>query len=468
MASNSIKGVVLGDEELRVLAYADDVAFVCSSKEQAREVVELAQSFCRFSGAQLNLSKSEGAWLGEWLAKPQQLYGVRWRDAITGYLGVNLDCETATAPRWQSKLAAAGRKLEPWRARHITFFSRAHVCNSVLYPAILYVARVSTIDAGSVARFHRTFAVFIWRSTYEPMRRTNIFWSPEAGGLGLVNVELKLTVQRFMFFRDRRDGFLQAALQSVGSLHLAPWLATTALLTHGARATGFYREVAGAVALLQGLFSWEYLCVAKPKKLYWDLVEQTFPPPMYRAPPLGRLKSDVLRRVRKLPVPTGSKDFFFRLHTGVLPTKARQEERGFFLPGGANCLLCGRRETLEHVFVECNTALHFWGELQCSFNTHWELTWMNFRFLEAASDCPLLRDCVHVMGLHSLWRARVDAVECAERPRPAWRHFFQKAQWAVAALDGPDSDPELRDSLARGSRALMEFKVKQQRKWDLI
>lgn len=36
----------------------------------------------------------------------------------------------------------------------------------------------------------------------------------------------------------------------------------------------------------------------------------------------------VLRRVRKLPLPTGSKDFCY--HAGVLPVKARQEDR--FLP----------------------------------------------------------------------------------------------------------------------------------------
>lgn len=81
---------------------------------------------------------------------------------------------------------------------------------------------------------------FYLRSTYEHMRRNNMFWRAEARGLRLVNVELKLIVQRFMFFRDRHDGFLQAALQNVGNLHLSPWLAKTVQLTHSARATGFY------------------------------------------------------------------------------------------------------------------------------------------------------------------------------------------------------------------------------------
>lgn len=363
-------------------------------------------------------------------------------------------------------MSAAERKLLPWRARHIAFMSRAHVCNAIVYPAILYAARVSTIDAGTFAKLHRSFAVFIWRSTSEPMRRSNLYWSPEAGGLGLVNVELKITVQRFLFFREQRDGFLRAAVQSVGALHLSLWLATTATMSHGARATAFYKEVARAVALLEERFSWEYLLAVRPRRLYWDLVEQELPPPLYRQPPAGVAISDVLKRVRKLPVPTGTKDFFFRFHTGVLPVKARQEERGFFLPWGSNCLLCGGRETPEHVLLECNTASFFWDELQASFGTCWEITWRGLKFLDVDAEHTLLRDCVLIVGLHALWRARVDVVECAHRPQPAWRHFVQKTEWTVSALEAPDSDSGLHDALARGCQALLAFKAKEQRRWS--
>lgn len=66
--------------------------------------------------------------------------------------------------------------------------------------------------------------------------------------------------------------------------------------------------------------------------------------------------------MQKPPFQLDPKIFFFCLHPGALPTKARQERHGFFLPDGANCLQCGRPETPEHVFVEYNMVLYFWDE----------------------------------------------------------------------------------------------------------
>lgn len=166
----------------------------------------------------------------------------------------------------------------PRRNWNISIYTRSLLCNKVTYPVILYAARITTIDAGSVLRLHRSWVVFVWPSQYKPMRRTNLFWSLEGGGIGLINVKLKLIVQRFLYFHHQTHPFLQAASQSLRSLHLRPWLAPSISVNHSPRINGFYKEIASVVAPLQTLFSREYLLAVKPRKLYWDLVAQTLPP----------------------------------------------------------------------------------------------------------------------------------------------------------------------------------------------
>lgn len=135
---------------------------------------------------------------------------------------------------------------------------------------------------------------------------------------------------------------------------------------------------------------------------------------------------------------------------GVLPAKARLEDN-------AGCLLCGKRETAEHVLTDCNAAAE-----------RWDLSWSGLRHLSAPTENKALRDCVLVLGLHSLWRARVDAVECARNPRPTWRHFTAKAEWTVSVLGASDSDTELRDSLQRGCQALQRYKEKEMQRWQRL
>lgn len=52
-----ISGLRIGDDVTKVLAYADDAAVVCSSKQEVKLVLGLAKTFCAFSGAQLNKNK---------------------------------------------------------------------------------------------------------------------------------------------------------------------------------------------------------------------------------------------------------------------------------------------------------------------------------------------------------------------------------------------------------------------------
>lgn len=407
----------------------------------------------------LNRAKTIGAWLGKWDATPVNFLDIQWTTAVDNYLGVGLNHRASPADRWKRRVAALGHKLLPWRQRHIALTTRSHICNAVSYPAVLYPAQTMPIPPATANKVHRAWATFIWRSTYEPMRRTNLYWGLDRGGLGLVNVTIKLTVQRFLLFRDSRDPLIRAAFHHLGGNLLARWQVTTAEPILAERPLSFYKEIAAAIDTLQSLFSWEYLLAVKRRTLYWTVIEALLPPPLYRDPGLSDGKSDVLRRVRRSSVPTATKDLFFRYHTGILPTKVRQAERGFFVAWSTNCHLCGKPETRDHPFTECTAAIFFWAELQDFFGVIIDVTPEALRFLRCTTETSE-EDLVHtvvLLGLHALWRTRVDVAECVTHPRPAWRHFVNKCEWTVSVLRGGEGDADLGETLSRGCEAARRF-----------
>lgn len=159
--------------------------------------------------------------------------------------------------QWRRRIPATGSKLMPWRERHVSLFTKSYPCNSIVFSAVPYPAQVSLFPRAAGDLLHRTWARFIWGSPWERTRRSNLFWRLEWGGLGLVNITLKMIVNRFLVFRDQGDSLVRAGFQSLGGGQLDKWTVTTSSNTGPWRRPGFCTEVAQAIGFLEGLFSWD-------------------------------------------------------------------------------------------------------------------------------------------------------------------------------------------------------------------
>lgn len=150
-------------------------------------------------------------------------------------------------------------------------------------------------------------------------------------GLGLGHLFVRQLVNRFLFFRDATDPFLRTVCQMRLSRRLPEYVVSTEEFSGGIR--GFYKEVVSSVRFLSVRFSNDYLSGVNKKKLYCALCDVLFPVPLYRSLYGGGPSSDVLKRVKKMQVPPGTKTFFFKLHTGTLPVKKFLERKGYIYRG---------------------------------------------------------------------------------------------------------------------------------------
>lgn len=63
--SEHVEGYTMGNVEVKVLAYADDVAFFCQDKTSISKVLDLCKIFCDATGASINKNKCLGIWYGQ-------------------------------------------------------------------------------------------------------------------------------------------------------------------------------------------------------------------------------------------------------------------------------------------------------------------------------------------------------------------------------------------------------------------
>lgn len=124
------------------------------------------------------------------------------------------------------------------------------------------------------------------------------------------------------------------------------------------RVRGFLREVVDAFRILRVRFSSEYLSSVPRKRLYKYMIDVCLPVAVYRQLYAVGTGKDVLKRVKRMPVRSSVKSFFFKLHSGTLPVKPWLQEKGLYVhPWTLNCRLCKKLETIEHIFLDCWDAV---------------------------------------------------------------------------------------------------------------
>ncbi|CAN8002270.1 unnamed protein product [Ixodes hexagonus] len=395
-------------------------------------------NFTIASGAEINRAKSLGAWLGGWATTPKLFAGIGWTTSVGNYLGVSIDPQGPSSTVWKKAANSIASKLSPWQCRYLSFFNRAYVCNAVIYPAVLYKAQAVCCPGATARRIHRSWAIFVCKSSMERTRRENLFLHQEGGGLGLVNIVLKLHVQRFLLFRDAKDPVFLSALHHLGFPHLGRGMVTTSGRTTKAAALRFYSEIAASIEFFLARFSWDYLATAGKRKLYWDTISVTFPPPLYRPPPVPDGTAGLLKLVRRLPVSAASKYFFVHMHLEVLPVKAWMHRRGSFVPWSLNCDLCGATETTQHVLVECSNAYLFWDEMRTIFNlrTAFDVEWVNLKYQALGGrETAEVTYVLVLLGLHAIWQSRTAMVQCHIDAGPTWDYFVAKLDWVISLTD---------------------------------
>ncbi|XP_077547834.1 uncharacterized protein LOC144160098 [Haemaphysalis longicornis] len=455
LTNNRINGFKLHSIEVKILAYADDIAVFCTEQDSINEAVKDVTAFCKLSGSTINWNKCSGFWHGQWETTPPVYENVQWTVVPTRYLGVPLEYYRDPSEHWKEQTEQAREKTSKWGGRDMSVFTRATVCNLFIVAKVWYVLQVLCMARGAVQRLHRVFAVFLWGSTWERTSRTNLFRSVKNGGVGLAHLFLRQVVARYIFLRDQNNLFLRTVVQVFLRDELSDFVVSSSDVTHN-RVRGYLREVVDSFKFLKARFSVEYLGSVSRKHLYKDLLDVCLPEPLYRSLYRGEGGRDVLKRVKRMPVRPSVKSFFFQLHTGTLPVKPWLQEKGLFVAWSINCRICLKPETIDHIFLDCSDSVFHWDILKRTLKKDLVITPHGIRFLSIQSSGGVPYDMFVLLSLHSIWKTRMADRHAHVDAQPA-RVYFKESMVYMREIYRLQKEPPewlpLLDSLV----ALKEF-----------
>ena len=76
----AIRGIMIGNEETKLLQYPDDMTAVLSDINSAQALLDLLEVFEKLSGLMINTTKTEGMWMGSSRENKAKPFGiVQWQ-----------------------------------------------------------------------------------------------------------------------------------------------------------------------------------------------------------------------------------------------------------------------------------------------------------------------------------------------------------------------------------------------------
>jgi hypothetical protein len=132
-----IKGINIGNSEIKVIQMADDTTSFLKDKESLDEMLKTIKDFGTLAGLKLNLSKSEAMWLGKKRESKETVSGLKWVKGVKA-LGIHFsyDQNEMEEKNFKLKLKELKKLLFIWGQRDLSIIGKIQVFKSLAFSKI--------------------------------------------------------------------------------------------------------------------------------------------------------------------------------------------------------------------------------------------------------------------------------------------------------------------------------------------
>ncbi|KAH7973241.1 hypothetical protein HPB52_023199 [Rhipicephalus sanguineus] len=356
LASDALfRGLPLtGSDELRVLAYADDVSLFVRNPRSLERFRHIFSSYAEASGAQLNEAKSKALLFG---AFPADAIGNISIVTTVKVLGVFYTCEGVAAPTWTRVLERAQRFTERASQLDLTLHEKALAAKTSVCALALYISRVAVMPAKAATQLNKIITSFMWNGKPPLLRRSLRQMAVSEGGLGLPHA---LTLSKILALKTARtlfqaSDYLGRGLLLYWSGASNNWLGASRQPVPLAETPSQFYKVASATMRMLSKEAPGCDVDADPPARIAEVLN--------RAQLSEEEKAQAKNAKRALPtytqgLPRETHDFLWKKAWNVLPTRQRLHKLG--IVPNARCPNCREIETQRHALLDCTAAKPVW------------------------------------------------------------------------------------------------------------
>ena len=182
---SSIKGIEVNGHEIKSAQYADDTTIFVRDRESVLELLSLLEEFSSLSGLEINTSKTEALWLGQWKNNQETPFGFKWpKDPILS-LGVYFSHNHTDADElnFDAKIRELEKSLQKWQRRRLTLYGKINIVKTLGLSKLIFNASVLYTPHNYIEKINKIIFNFIWDGKPPKIKRKTIISEKKDGGL---------------------------------------------------------------------------------------------------------------------------------------------------------------------------------------------------------------------------------------------------------------------------------------------
>ena len=189
----TIKGIQVNKHELKISQYADDTTVFVRDLDSVTSLLRLLNDFNECSGLEINTTKSEAMWLGEWKDRSDEPFGLKWPKEPINALGVFFSYNQASADRlnFGEKILNLEKTLNTWKRRNLTLYGKINIVKTLGISKLIYSASVLPVSDHYIQEINKLIFNFIWAGKPPKIKRNTIIGEKKDGGLKMCDFKIQ-------------------------------------------------------------------------------------------------------------------------------------------------------------------------------------------------------------------------------------------------------------------------------------
>jgi hypothetical protein len=166
--SDSIKGIIIGNTEIKLVQMADDTTMFVEDPKSLENALEILAMFEQYAGLRLNKTKTEAMWLGKNRNNKTTPLPVKWVEEVHS-LGIffSYNTDSVILKNFTDRAKEFKRILDMWSQRDLSLIGKITILKSLAFAKVIYQCGSVTTPADFCKTINDLAYQFLWQNKPE-------------------------------------------------------------------------------------------------------------------------------------------------------------------------------------------------------------------------------------------------------------------------------------------------------------